>query len=254
MPTILLAIDACTRLERLLPAALLLASEQHSALLGVFAQDSELLQGAALPFTTEVGANSAACYPLTADSIAKRVQRIGEELRRQLVVAAERHQVPCEFRICCGSIAQIAFDTKADVVLRGWNAIWSLARTSGGLPVRKTSGNPVIVVVDDGSTSAALVIDAARRLTITAGSHHLVIMATPDAARFFQTEQGSVAGRNVAEAVIRVTSTEHLISQIRRLSPTVMLLGRDQNLAADSQLHRKLALIRCPLALVQPTW
>lgn len=110
------------------------------------------------------------------------------------------------------------------------------------------------VVVDDGSTSSALVIDAARRLTITAGSHHLVIMATPDAARFFQTEQGSVAGRNVAEAVIRVTSTEQLISQIRRLRPTVMLLGRDQNLAADSQWHRKLALIRCPLALVQPTW
>ena len=58
----------------------------------------------------------------------------------------------------------------------------------------------------------------------------------------------------MAEAVIRVISTEQVISQIRRLSPTVMMLGRDQNLAEDSQFHRKLALIRCPLALVQPTW
>ena len=31
MPEILLAIDGCTQLDRLLPAALLLASEQHSA-------------------------------------------------------------------------------------------------------------------------------------------------------------------------------------------------------------------------------
>lgn len=254
MPKILLALDASTRLERLLPAAFLLASEQHSALLGVFAQDSEVLQGAALPFTTEVGANSAACYPLTADSMANRMRRIAEDMRRQLVAAAELHQVPCEFQICCGSISKIASETKADVVLPGWNAIWSLARTSGGLPKRKASGNPVIVVVDEGSTSSARVIDAARRLTTSAAPHQLVIMATPGAAELSRTESGAVAGQTTAEAVMRVASTEQMISQICRLGPTVLLLGRDQNLAEISLLHRKLALIKCPLALVQPTW
>ena len=57
MAEILLAIDAWTSLERLLPAALLMASQQHAALVGVFACDSRLSQGAALPFTHEVGAH-----------------------------------------------------------------------------------------------------------------------------------------------------------------------------------------------------
>ena len=56
------------------------------------------------------------------------------------------------------------------------------------------------------------------------------------------------------EVVIRVASMEQLIRQIRLLRPTVVLLGRDQNLAADRQLQNQLALIRCPLALVQSTW
>lgn len=254
MPKILLAMDACTQLKRLLPAALLLASEQHSALLGVFAQNSALLQGAALPFTNEVGANSAVCYPLTADSIEKRVRRIAEEMRRQLAAAADRRQVPWEFQFCSSSISQITTEAKADVVLPGWNAIWSLAKTSAGLSARRTSASPVIVVVDEGSPSSAHMINTARRLMVTAGPHQLVILATPPSAASSRTEPGSVAGRQPAEVVIRVASTEQLTSQIRLLSPTVMLLGRDQNLAADSQLQKKLAFMKCPLALVQPAW
>jgi len=254
MPEILLAIDGCTQLDRLLPAALLLASEQHSALRGVFAQDSALLQGAALPFTHEVGENSAACYPLTANSIARRMRRIAENMRRRLAAAAESQQLPWEFRICAGSILQITTEAQADVVLPGWNAIWSVARTSTSLSTRKTSASPVIVVVDDGSQSSAHVIDAARRLTITAGPHQLVILTMSLTAESPRKEPGAVARGKPTEVVIRVASMEQLIRQIRLLRPTVVLLGRDQTLAADRQLQNQLALIRCPLALVQATW
>ena len=254
MPTILLAIDARTQLERLLPAALLLASEHHSALFGVFAQDRALLQGAALPFTHEVGANSAASYPLTADSVEKRMRRIAEDMRRRLAAAAENLMLPWEFQICDSSISQITAGTKADVVLSGWNANWSLAAPPAGVSTRKTSARTVVVVIDDGSPSSAHMIEAARRLMSLARPHRLVILATSPVAGLSRSKPDPVIGRKAAEAVFRVTSTEQLISQIRRLGPMVVLLGRDQNLADDSQLHRKLALIKCPLALVQPTW
>ncbi len=124
MPAIPLEIDACRRLERLLPAALLFASEQNTALLGMFVQDSQLLKGAALPFTRELGANSATCYSLTADSSGKSMLTIAEGMRRRLAKEAERRQLPFQFEICDGSIWQITTESEADVVLPGWNADW----------------------------------------------------------------------------------------------------------------------------------
>lgn len=254
MPQILVAMDACTQLERLLPAALLLTSEQPSALLGVFAQDRALLHGAALPLTHEVGANSAACYPLTADSIEKRMRRIAEDMRRSLAAAAERQLLPWEFQIRYDSISQITSETKADVVLSDLNANWLPATTPAGVALRKTSARQVIVVIDEGSQSSAHIINAARRLLSRAGPHQLVILATPAVAELPRPELRAMASGKPAEVVIRVDSLQQLTRQIRLLSPTVMLLGRDQNLAEDGKLPKKLALIKCPLALVPSTW
>ena len=133
MPTILLAIDACKRLERLLPAALLFASEQNAALLGLFVQDRQLLTGAALPFTREVRSNSATCYSLTADSIGKRMLTIAEGMRRRLAKEAEQRQLPFQFEICDGNIWQITNESEADVVLPGWSEDWAVTTACSSL-------------------------------------------------------------------------------------------------------------------------
>ena len=254
MRTILLAIDANTRLERLLPAALLFASEQHAVLSGLFVQNRQLLTGAALPFTREVGANSANCYALTADSIGKRMLTIAESMRRRLAKEAEHRQLPFQFGICEGDIQQITNESDADVVLPGWSADWAVSTSQAAPAAYKAAEKSVIIVVDDGSPSSSHVIEAARRLTTAAGTHRLVILAVSSGAQL-PRRNFATASRDVPdETVVPFVSAEHLIRQICILQPTVMLLGRDQDLAADRQLRKKLAFSTCPLAFVQPTW
>ena len=92
------------------------------------------------------------------------------------------------------------------------------------------------------------------RLTTATGTHRLVILAVSWGAELSRSNFASASLNMPDETVIPVVSTEQLIRQICMLQPTVILLGRDQHLAADRQLRKKLAVIKCPLALVQPKW
>jgi hypothetical protein len=112
----------------------------------------------------------------------------------------------------------------------------------------------VIAVVDDGSPASLRVIEAARRLTTAPGAHRLVTLAASSGAELPRRNFPAACRHLPDEPMIPVVSKEQLIRQICILQPGVMLLGRDQNLAADIQLRKKLAVIKCPLALVQPTW
>ena len=256
MAEILLAIDAWTPLERLLPAALLMASQQHAALVGVFVRDSRLSQGAALPFTHEVGAHSASCYPVTAESIDRRIQTIAESVRRRLATAAERQHVPWEFRTCDGSILRITHETEADVVFLGWNRNLSTASTHARCLIPRTSWGTVIVVVDDGSPSLANVISAARQLATNTKRHQLIIFKLVSDPEYPLSELGASIGRSVLtgtknEVAVCAASMEQLIRHLRQLDPFVMLIGRDQRLMKNNELLRDLALIQCPVALLR---
>ena len=256
MPTILLAIDAYSRLEQLLPAAMLLASGQNALLLGVFARDSRLLQGAALPCTQEVGANFAACYPLTADTIENRVWRIAEDMRRRLAVAAEQRKLPWEFQLCDSSISQITSETKADAVLPGWSGHLWVSGSNTGLRTAGGAARAPLVVVDDVSPAAAQAIAAARRLTAAAGLQDLVILVVDSAPTAVDgpSPPKRSSGTQPGEVRIRVNSPEHLARHLRVLRPALVLLGRDQPLASDSRLQKELSLLKCPLALLSATW
>ena len=258
MAEILLALDAWTPLERLLPAALLMASQQHAALVGVFARDSRLPQGAALPFTHEVGAQSASCYPVTAESIDRRIQTIAESVRRRLATAAERQHVPWEFRTCDGSILGITNETKADVVFPGWNRNSSTASTHACRLISRTSSRTVIVVVDDGAPSLANVISAARQLATNTKRHQLIIINLVSDTECPVKESGALTGRSVHtgtinEVVVYAASMEQLIRHLGQLDPFVLLIGRDQRLMESSQLVRNLALLNFPVALLKTT-
>lgn len=256
MPVVLLAIDACTPLEQLLPAALLLAAQDHAALHGIFSHDNRLPQGAALPFTYEVGGNSAACYPVTAESIDRRVRCIAEKMRRRLAAAAERQQIPWEFETSSGSISQITRETEAEVVFPGWytNLSATTARVRKSMP--GTSSKAAIVVVDDGSPSSAQVINAAQRLGKSTGRHQTIILKLlsdherPGKDSGVSTELRPPSGK-MNEAVIRVSSMRQLIRHLRQLHPSIVLLGREQKVVEDSQLLKELAFIKCPVGLLR---
>lgn len=253
MPTILLVVDAYSPLDRLLPAAVFLASQRNAQLMGVFVQDGRLVRGVALSCTQEIGAHSAVCYQVTSQSIEKRMRRIADEMRRRLSLAAERQHLRWDFQQCYGSISQIATATDAEIVVPGWSeSLWAGAAHSCA-STRKTPDGHVVVVIDDGSSSSAQVIEAARRLTKATGSHHLTVFAMDEALETRTVRHNVAADPKLAETRIPVDSIEQLIRQLRLLRPTLTLLGRDQLVSTDSRLHKTLASMKCPLALVRTT-
>lgn len=278
MPVILLAIDACSPLEQLLPVALMLASQQHADLRGVFAQDNVLLQGVGLPFTQEIGASSAVCYPVTTLSIEKRVQHIAHKMRQRLAAAADQQHIPWDFQICSGTILQITHETDSDIVLPGWNSNYSAASTRPLCAVSKSMPQ-TIVVVDDGSTGSKQVIRAARQIVevtdVAGGSTRNI---SPGQTRHPQTSSARrlvifdlprqevrssddpavlsepTATTNLAnETHVNVASTEQVIGHLRQLRPSLFLMGRRQRLAEDRPFQRALTMMKCPVALLKMT-
>ncbi len=251
MPTILLAIDAFSPLDRMLPAAVLLASRQHAELLAVFSQDSRLIRGAALSCTQEIGANSAVCYPVTSTSMEKRVQRIADDMRRRLSEAAQRQHLPWGFQTCISSISQITTETDAEIVLPGWSESPWVGTESLHLSPRRTSTNPVILVIDDGSPCSAPVIEVARGLAGENGRQQLIILSLRAAFESCSDRRRMSADDRTAEIKIPVASREQLIRQLELSRPTLTLLGHDQLASADNQTHKALKSIKCPLALLR---
>ena len=250
MSTILLAIDAFSPLDRLLPAALLLASRHHAELLAVFSQDNSLIRSAALSCTQEVGANSAICYPVTSMSIEQRVQRIADDMRQRLSKAAERQQIPWRFQQCCSSILQISTETDAEIVIPGWSASPWGGPKSLHLTPRRTSTNPFILVIDDGLPCSAHVIEVARGLTAASGQLELIILGLQAAFESGSDRRTMSADDRKGETRIPVASMAQLIRQLQLLCPTLTLVGREQLAATDNQIHTALKSMKCPLALL----
>lgn len=251
MPTILLAIDAFSPMDRLLPAAVLLASQQDAELLAVFSQDKRLLRGAALSCTQEVGANSAVCYPVSSTSIEKRIQRIADDMRRRLSQTAELQHLRWQFEHRLGSISQITAEADAEIVLPGWSESLWVSTENLHLTTPRISPKTVVLVIDEGTSASAQAIEAARGLAGANGSKRLIILGLQAALSSRSYRQDISAGDSTAESRMPVASIDQLIRQLHLLRPTLTLLGRDQLASADSQLHKALTSMKCPVALVR---
>lgn len=251
MPKILLAIDAFSPLDRLLPAAVLLASQQHAELLVVFSQDDRVLRGAALSCTQEVGASSAVTYPVTSTSVEQRMKRIADDVQRRLSQAAELRHLRWEFQQCSRSISQITTEADAEIVLPGWRESRWVSPEKLQLTTPGISTKPVVIVIDDATSASAEAIEAARGLSGANRSNRLIILGLHAAMSSRSYRQKISVGDSSAESRIPVASVDQLVRQLQWLRPTLTMLGCEQFASADNQLHQALTGMKCPVALVR---
>lgn len=250
MPKLLLVIDAFSPVHRLLPAAVFLASRRNAELVCVFTQDSRVLPGVALSCTREIGAHSALCYPVTSGSIKKRMTAIAEDVRRSLSQEAERQHIRWEFQQCFGSISQILIETEAEIVVPGWPESHWTDSMHPRVQTHKSSERLVIAVVDEDLPSSGQIIEIVRSLMGTNGAKQLIILSLKSRSGGSSKPVHQPAGQSSGVTRIRVDSIEELIQHLRRLRPTLALLGREQPVFNDIRLHKTLATIKCPLALL----
>lgn len=96
---IVVAFDAGAWRAEALREIAALAAESHAELLGVFIEDTDLLQIARLPFAAEVGYPSAARRGLDPATLERALRVRAETLRRALAQALEPARVPWSFRV-----------------------------------------------------------------------------------------------------------------------------------------------------------
>jgi len=194
---VVVPLDAASEDRAAIEMGARLAARAGVPLHGVFVEDEELLQLAALPFTRQVTLG-AGVQPLTVEDTELHLRTAAEQARRELLAAAQRHSIPCSFEVVRGaSESVLAGASERDLVVAGalsrpiaghfrlecrW---WSSIELAPGpfLLARhgfEASGSVVTLLRDRSAASVRLLVVAAR--IAEAGGGVLTVICPPPVA------------------------------------------------------------------------
>ena len=212
---VIVSLEATADNRGAIETAARLAARAKAPLHGIFIEDEELLQVAALPFTRQL-APGIGVQPFTVEDTELQLKAAAERVRRELAATAQRHGIEPSFEIVRGgSGAVLSGIAEGDFVVAGalgrpiagyfrvecrwWSSIdvapgpFLLARHSGD------SVGPVIVLLDDRSAASARLLATAARVA-EAGDGALTVIcptAVADAADFTDWLAERLAGFRV---------------------------------------------------------
>ncbi|MEX2615143.1 MAG: universal stress protein [Alphaproteobacteria bacterium] len=269
---ILVALDSGTTVSAGLEVAAELAGRLRAELQGLFVEDGDLLQVAALPFTTQVNLMTGGSLPLESADLELQMARLASAARRRLSAAAERGHVPWSFRIVRGRIAQevaAAAETVDLVIVEGGlHRGPVLARL--GLPARTTIQNlrrPVLVlragrhltgpvaVVFDGTEIGEKALQLADILT--PDNNALTILfpeANPENRQALEARARELlgpAGNAAHFRTLRAASLPALCEAAHGQKAGLLVLGADSPLLPRSNAAEILDSLDCPVLLVR---
>ncbi len=160
--------------DSLLRDVMLLAAGAFSEIEGVFIEDAELFQLAALPFARQISRATGHAGPIEAPEIERHLRRQAELSRQTLATAAERAGVAWRFRVTRGVLAHVissAIDENDLAVLSASRSPLTLATAARGGPVG---------VVIDGTESGWRALELAANLAQASGQSVVAFVSTAD--------------------------------------------------------------------------
>lgn len=116
---IIVGLEPASRSRALLEAAADLAGSLQAELIGLFVENTDLLNFAGFPFAREVGFSSARSRPLDLEAMERSLRAWADESRRLLASVAGRTSVRWSFRVARGPLAaeMLAAAEEADLVI-----------------------------------------------------------------------------------------------------------------------------------------
>jgi nucleotide-binding universal stress UspA family protein len=190
---VVVPLDAATENRAAIETAARLAARARARLHGIFIEDEELLQVAALPFTRQL-APGVGAQPFTVEDTELHLKAAAEQARRELIAAARRHGLQASFEVVrSGPEAALSGISERDLVVAGalgrpiarhfrvecrW---WSSIEVTHGpflLTRRQPDGGPVIVPLRDSSPESARLLDVAAQVA-EAGDGELTVVCPP---------------------------------------------------------------------------
>lgn len=238
---ILVAIDTSPHGAAALQAAARMALELSAELQGLFVEDVELLQLAALPFVCEIDFASGVSRPLDAKTVETAMQTKAEGVRQAIAEAVGNTRLQWSFRKTRGKFTQtiLTESLQADLVVVGWQ------KATSAFPESSRRGGP-IVVIDTASPTSDHAIDAARRFAQWYDDSSVVVVT-------HESAEGLAARRDVSDCYVQrcSPSIESLLRAVRAWRPQLILVDRSDPLFSESMVDSLLAQFPCPLVLVQ---
>jgi nucleotide-binding universal stress UspA family protein len=153
---ILVAMDAFDPSRALIDATVRLAVARHAELVGLFVEDEDVVEAAALPFSRAVGPASAA-LPVGGGVMEQALRAHASRLRGELGRVAERWGVPWAFRVVRGAITERLLEEA-----RGYELV-ALGRTSQARSQAAPLGHTARRTVVGASCSVLLLPPSPRR-------------------------------------------------------------------------------------------
>ncbi|MGE5240415.1 MAG: universal stress protein [Bacteroidota bacterium] len=266
---ILVALDASVSSLATLEAAVALASHLEAELIGLFVEDVNLLNLAALPFAREVGFPSARRRRLGSLEMERSLRAQASRAQAALIAAAERQSVRCSFRVVRGEVTAQVLEAATEVDLlalgmgrpRAWRASSTsrVIASSASRPVLLlTPGTPVgppIASVYDGSAESARALLLARRLAQTESATLTVLVVArdaDDAQRLRQQAAGHLAGSGLAVDYVTLMDADAAdVAQAARRRATGTLVLAANLLLKSGTLEQLLTELDCAVILTR---
>ena len=195
---IVVPLDAAAESSAAIDTAARLAARAHAPLHGIFVEDEDLLNLAALPFSRQTTLGAAA-EPLTPEHVELHLRVAAEQARQELLAAAKRHGVNATFEVVRSAAATaLAGVSERDLVVAAGRSRpigahfrlscrwWSSLEVSRGpfLLARQAWGaaGTVVLLLRDRSAASARLLEAAAQIA-AAADRVLTVICPPVVAR-----------------------------------------------------------------------
>lgn len=266
---ILVALEAGESAPALLDAAANLAAGLHVELVGLFVEDSELLEAADLPMTRSISSHAQAHLPLDA-RLMRRALRIWEtKAGDALASAAERWRVKWSFRVVRGTMEEqilaevrshdlLALGTPGKAVRRARLAAASRAlaeRAPCSVLLMQAAGGaerPVAVIYDGSERSLAT---GERLARIYGRPLHVLALGDSEAAAVARQEEAAAwldrhrGGARVDRHLI--DSAAEICEALKRRHPGMLVLDPEGALVRKFGLDTVLGELKCSVLVLR---
>jgi nucleotide-binding universal stress UspA family protein len=269
---ILVALDSSTTATHGLEAATGLARRLRAELQGLFVEDDELLQVAALPFTTQVNMTTGGRQPLEISELESQMARLAEAARRRLAAAAKRDRIAWSFRTVRGRIAQEVASAAegSDLVIIQGGRQGGPAHARLGLPASATvnrvtrsvlilrDGNRVegrIFVVFDGTAQSEKALRMA--MALAHDSNALTILLSENTAQNpveLEARAHAVLGETGKTARMEhlpATTLAELCAHIGKQESGLVVMNAENPMLSNGDIANLLDPITCTVLLVR---
>lgn len=266
---ILIALDASNTAPGNLSVATELASRLRAELQGLFVEDDELLQLAALPFTTQINMTTGGRQALDPAELETQMANLAAFARRRLETVATRDRVAWSFRTVRGRIAnEVASAAEgADLVIVEGGHHGGPVHARLGLPASATAMRVTqsVLILRDGRRVEGRIFVVFNGTAQSEKAMQMANALTPDKATLTillpQTEYEALEARarvllgDSAQAVkmeaFSADTLAGLCMHVGRPDTGLVVLGADNPMLSSGDIASLLNSITCTVLLVR---